>query len=77
MRTTRLLASGIVCTCAGVNCDQYGPDDAEIKSIPGWQGALPSKQYGGYLPIPGSSKQLYYIFVLSLQDPASDPVIVW
>ena len=63
--------------CTGVSSQQYGPVANEVTSIPGWDKPMPSKQYAGYLPIPGTSKQLYYIFVLSLNDPSTDPVIVW
>ena len=31
----------------------------EITSLPGWTGALPSKQYSGYLEVPGSKGGVY------------------
>ena len=53
------------------------PQGAEITSFPGWTGPPPSKTYGGYIGIPGTGKQLYYAFVTSLREPATDPVVLW
>ena len=40
--------------------------------------SLPSfSQFAGYLPIPNSSKQLYYVFVESQNDPLTDPLVLW
>ena len=47
----------------------------EITSLPGWSGALPSKQYSGYLSF--GSKHLHYWFVESQSNPATDPVVAW
>lgn len=51
----------------------YAPD--EILSLPGWNGALPTKQYSGYLNV--SSTHLHYWLVESEGSPATDPVIIW
>lgn len=48
----------------------------EVTSLPGWNGALSSKQYSGYLPIPGE-KYLHYWLVESENDPANDPLVLW
>eukprot|EP00054_Salpingoeca_dolichothecata_P027032 m.195908 g.195908 ORF g.195908 m.195908 type:complete len:439 (+) comp25839_c0_seq3:1515-2831(+) len=50
--------------------------DDEVKALPGWSGALPSKQYSGYLQATGS-RHLHYWFVESENDPANDPVVLW
>ncbi|KAK9808273.1 hypothetical protein WJX73_006115 [Symbiochloris irregularis] len=76
------LTFGLVCLLfaslrLGVSADKFGPSGSQILSVPGHSGALPSKQYGGYLNVPGTTKQLYYIFVLSTNSPETDPVIVW
>jgi len=34
--------------------------DDEITSLPGWKGALPSKQYSGYLTVPGDAGPKQY-----------------
>jgi len=47
----------------------------EITSLPGWSGALSSKQYSGYLNITGG-KHLHYWLVESENDPSTDPVVV-
>jgi carboxypeptidase C (cathepsin A) len=52
------------------------PAADEITSLPGWTGALPSRQYSGYLDI-SSTKHLHYWFVQSEKNPASDPVVLW
>ena len=36
----------------------------EVKSLPGWSKALPSKQWSGYLPV-GKEKNRHYITTLS------------
>ena len=59
---------------AGLASAAYSAD--EIKSLPGWNGALPSKQYSGYLTASNSS-QLHYWFVESENDPANDPTVLW
>ena len=48
----------------------------EILSLPGWDGALPTKQYSGYLSIEGGSN-LHYWFVEARTNPANAPTILW
>lgn len=48
----------------------------EIKSIPGWDGNLPSKQYSGYLNIT-ESKHYHYWFVECETDPENAPILLW
>lgn len=52
----------------------YTPD--EITSLPGWTGALPTKQYSGYLNASNSSR-LHYWFVESENSPATAATVVW
>lgn len=47
-----------------------------ITELPGFEGRLPSKQYGGYITIDGD-KNLYYYFVTSQTNPHSDPLVLW
>jgi serine carboxypeptidase-like clade 1 len=47
----------------------HGP----ITSVPGYEGQLPSKHYGGYITV--GHKQLYYYMVESERNPATDPVV--
>jgi len=52
----------------------------EIKSLPGWDKPLKSKQYSGYLPVgkaSGSAGMIHYWFILSENDPKNDPVVYW
>jgi cathepsin A (carboxypeptidase C) len=60
-------------------------DKDEIKSLPGWEGALPSRHWSGYLEVPGAkggvdgvgSKFYHYWFVESEGNPKTDPVALW
>ncbi len=45
----------------------------EITSLPGWSGALPSKQYSGYLDIPGGKHLHYWLVTADEVDPATAP----
>lgn len=47
----------------------HGP----ITQVPGYEGKLPSKHYGGYISV--GNKQLYYYMVKSERSPATDPVV--
>lgn len=61
------------------NHSQAAIDADEIKELPGWAGPLPSKQYSGYLEVPGDrgSKFYHYWFVTSEGNPKEDPVGLW
>jgi len=48
----------------------------EIKSLPGWDGALPSRQFSGYLDI-GVSKHMHYWLVECENDPKTAPTVLW
>jgi carboxypeptidase C (cathepsin A) len=52
----------------------YAPD--EITSLPGWTGALPSKQYSGYLH-GSNTTRLHYWFVQSEASPETAATVVW
>ena len=47
----------------------------EITHLPGWNQALPSRQYSGYLQVGESF--LHYWLVLSESNPSTDPVVLW
>ena len=55
----------------------YGPPEKLVSSVPGFDGPLPSPQYSGYLSIPDSEKQLFYILVISENIPEDDPLVLW
>jgi len=46
-----------------------------VTSLPGFDGALPSKMYSGYLQANGG--KAHYIFSESLNNPKTDPVVLW
>ena len=52
----------------------YAPD--EITKLPGWEGALPSRQWSGYLNASDTS-HLHYWFVESESAPETAPVVLW
>jgi carboxypeptidase C (cathepsin A) len=64
-------AAGLAATLATA-----APASDLITSLPGWEGALPSAQYSGYLSI-SSTKHLHYWFVEAESNPASAPVVLW
>lgn len=54
------------------------PEKALITSLPGYDGSLPSKHYGGYVSVDDANgRYLYYYFVTSQGNPAKDPVVLW
>ena len=48
----------------------------EVKSLPGWDGALPSRHFSGYLQA-SPTKRLHYYLVQSEGDWNKDPVVLW
>ncbi|XP_067651737.1 lysosomal protective protein-like [Haliotis asinina] len=56
-------------------CYAVVPED-EIKMMPGLSKQPPFKQYSGYLKASGT-KKLHYWFVESMNNPATDPVVLW
>ncbi|XP_058739519.1 serine carboxypeptidase-like 20 [Vicia villosa] len=55
------------------------PKGSLITNLPGFNGSLPSKHYGGYVTIDEShGKNLYYYFVESESNSSSkDPIVLW
>jgi carboxypeptidase C (cathepsin A) len=52
---------------------KHKPDHGEITSLPGYEGQLTSKHYGGYVSV--GSRKLYYYLVESERSPADDPTV--
>ena len=48
----------------------------EVKSLPGWDGPLPSRHFSGYLQA-SPTKRLHYYLVQSEGDWNKDPVVLW
>lgn len=54
------------------------PETALVTSLPGFNGAFPSKHYSGYVTVDENhGKSLFYYFVLSEGNPSMDPVVLW
>lgn len=49
----------------------------EILSLPGWKGKLPSRQFSGYLELPGTRKFIHYWFIESEYRPEEAPIVFW
>ena len=47
-----------------------------IKSLPGFNRKLPSKTYGGYIPLT-NDKNVYYIFIEAEKNPSNAPILFW
>lgn len=47
----------LACLCVSVHS---AIDADEIKSLPGWDGPLPSRQWSGYLDVPGDRGLKHY-----------------
>ena len=61
------LSAAVVCAA------RAAPDADLVKALPGWDGALPSNQYSGFLN--ASNHHLHYVFVeASTVAPADAPV---
>lgn len=70
-----LAFSGVVALAASANA-AIASD--EITSLPLWRGALPSKQYSGFIEVDSANhRNLHYWFVESESDPQNDPVVLW
>lgn len=55
-------------------------EDDEIKSLPGWSGALPTKHYSGLVQVGMTQRRphpsyMHYYLQLSEGDPATDPLV--
>ena len=53
--------------CLGTVADGAVAAD-EVKSLPGWKGALPSRHYSGYLPARNGENHVHYYLQLSEGD---------
>ncbi len=63
-------------------CGAPPPPGAEITSLPGWNGPLPSRQFSGLIDIgtPPSgvgTMYMHYWLIESEGNPKTDPLIVW
>jgi hypothetical protein len=48
----------------------------EVTSLPGWDGAPPTKHYSGYVDV-GNKRTLHYYLQMSEHEPATDPTVLW
>jgi len=55
-------------------------DDHKVTTLPGYNGALPSTHYSGYIPtgtLSGQAGQLHYWLIESTKNPSTDPIVLW
>jgi len=59
-----------------VRCQR--PND-EVKTFPGFSGAMPSKVFSGYLKATAAGQTFYshYVLTESQRSPSSDPLVLW
>eukprot|EP00041_Stephanoeca_diplocostata_P033552 m.1111866 g.1111866 ORF g.1111866 m.1111866 type:complete len:200 (-) comp24362_c0_seq23:3406-4005(-) len=67
----------VVYVSTNVNSEVSPKDADEIKALPGWNKALPSKHYSGYLPVANGTRHMHYYFQESENSPSTDPVTLW
>jgi len=73
------LASGAAHAASLVSPTTAAARDDQVLSLPGWEGALPSKQFSGLVSTGSEEKNatFHYWLVESEGDPTSDPLVVW
>lgn len=82
MKSSLSVAVALIAAC-GVLLALLAPAQAavdadEIHSLPGWDGALPSRQWSGYFPVgPKKDRFIHYWVVSSERDPKTDDVVMW
>ena len=75
-RLTAAAAAALLGTAHLGGCGA-APVGDEVKLLPGWQGALPSKQYSGFLDV-GAKNHMHYVFVEAQEvDPSNAPLVAW
>ena len=60
----------VFCLLAAAVCARAAPDADLVKGLPGWDGALPSKHYSGFLN--ASQYHVHYVFVEASTVAAAD-----
>jgi len=66
----------LICILSVAQLVQAGPEYAKFKRLPNATRDMPSDSYSGYLNI-SETKKLHYVFVESLSNPKTDPLLVW
>ena len=66
-----------VALAVGATAALAAPAADEITALKGWAGALPSKQYSGFLDV-SAEHHIHYVFVeASVAEPSKAPVVLW
>ncbi|KAM0910928.1 hypothetical protein ACQ4PT_013809 [Festuca glaucescens] len=74
---TALLLTVLVLAAGSPRCGA-APQGAQVTRVPGFDGALPSKHYAGYVTVDEQhGRNLFYYLVESQGDPSKDPVVLW
>ena len=74
---------GLVAALAVLPSGAHGAiAEHEILQLPGWDHALPSRQYSGFVSAeetstPGHERYLHYVFVEAENSPETAPVVLW
>jgi len=71
----RALAAALACACASA-----APAADEVTSLPGWDGALKSKMYSGFVNVSATMGQdmlVHYLYFEAESDPDAAPTVLW
>ena len=72
MKRTAIVLLGLLASSAVLAADKKAD---VVEALP-LCAPLPSKWYSGYLPVT-ETKALHYVFIESLSNPATDPILIW
>jgi len=75
-----MLFQSLVVLIAAFSCQTLAATTprTEVKQIPGWTGAPPTKHYSGFVETDQSSgTNLFYYYVESQNNPSTDPLFLW
>jgi carboxypeptidase C (cathepsin A) len=72
MKRTAIVLLGLLASSAVLAADKKAD---VVEALP-LCAPLPSKWYSGYLPVT-VTKALHYVFIESLSNPATDPILIW
>jgi len=67
----------LLCVLVSISLATTSREDAEITDLPGLTFDVNFSQYSGYITLDQTTKNIFYWFVESQNNPTTDPVILW
>jgi len=77
MKFTVCLFSVVLLIAFAIATTPRSQAQLDPNSIPGLTFTPDFDQYAGYITLPGGTKNMFYWFFTSQNDPSNDPVILW